>query len=173
MSARLLVLGLLNYAPMHGYELRKVIEQNGMDAWSGVLPGSIYHALHQMTKEGLVQLRNTEQSGNRMRAIYAVTQSGQVELVRLLRETWQSPARSLPVELYTALALLDDLPRGEITAALDVQIESLERERKRWVESRPLKDPLAPHIEATYDNGIEHIDVDLRLLHRLRNILAV
>jgi hypothetical protein len=76
------------------------------------------------------------------------------------------------VELYTALAFLDQMPQTEIAAAIDAQIQSLETERRRWAESRPLKGPFPPHLEATYDNGIEHIDVDLRMLHRLRALFT-
>jgi len=55
---RLFVLGLLYARPRHGYEIRKWLETRRTDLWTGVLPGSIYHALKQMTKEGLV--RNLE-----------------------------------------------------------------------------------------------------------------
>lgn len=171
MSARLLVLGILLQGSLHGYEIRKVIEQNGMDAWSGVLPGSIYHALHQMEREGLVVLEGTEQTGNRMRAVYAISDKGREEFGTLLRAAWSEPANALPTELYLALAFLDELPQTAVVEALDRQIEGLEAVRRRWVEGRPLKGPLPPHLELTYDNGIEHIEADLKLARRLRALL--
>jgi DNA-binding PadR family transcriptional regulator len=172
MSARLLVLGILQQGPLHGYEIRKVIEQNGMDAWSGVLPGSIYHALHQMEREGLVVLEGTEQTGNRMRAVYAISDKGRAEFGALLRKTWSEPASALPTGLYLGLAFLEKLPQAEVIAALDRQIEALDAMRRHWVESRPLKGPMPPHLELTYDNGIEHIEADLRLARRLRQMLT-
>ena len=172
MSARLLVLGILQQGPLHGYEIRKVIEQNGMDAWSGVLPGSIYHALHQMEREGLVVLEGTEQTGNRMRAVYAISDKGRAEFGSLLRKAWSEPAAALPTTLYLGLAFLEKLPPSVVLEALDRQIEGLEGVRRRWIESRPLKGPLPPHLELTYDNGIEHIEADLKLARKLRALLA-
>lgn len=171
MSARLLVLGILLHGPLHGYEIRKTIEQNGMDAWSGVLPGSIYHALHRMESEGFVVLEGTEQTGNRMRAIYAISAKGREEFANLLRQAWSEPVSALPTNLYLGLAFLEKLAPAEVLEALARQIAGLEAERERWVQSRPLKGPLPPHLELTFDNGIEHIEADLRLAQRLHALL--
>lgn len=76
MSTRLMVLGLLHAAPMHGYDIRKRLDIIHAEAWADVLPGSIYHALKQMEKEGLLAVEATERSGNRLRAVYALTDAG-------------------------------------------------------------------------------------------------
>ncbi len=172
MSARLLVLGMLLQSPLHGYEIRKMVEQNGMDAWSGVLPGSIYHALHQMEREGLVALEGTEQAGNRMRAIYAISDQGRDEFANLLRKAWRDLPNALPANLYMGLAFLEKLPRVEVMEALAQQMAALDAERMRWIESKPLKGPLPPHLELIYTNGIEHLEADLRLVRQLHALLA-
>ena len=56
MSVRHLVLGLLDRAPMHGYEIQRVMKEARVDLWAGVLPGSLYHALRKMEGEGLVRI---------------------------------------------------------------------------------------------------------------------
>ena len=42
---RLLVLGLLQFKPLSGYEIQQILQVSQIDVWAGILPGSIYHAL--------------------------------------------------------------------------------------------------------------------------------
>ncbi|NEE20007.1 PadR family transcriptional regulator, partial [Streptomyces sp. SID7499] len=54
MSAiRLLVLGAVRmHGRAHGYQVRNDLEYWGAHEWSNAKPGSIYHALKQMAKQG-------------------------------------------------------------------------------------------------------------------------
>ena len=54
---RLMVLGLLKSKPMSGYEIQQILTKSQSDSWAGILPGSIYHALKKMEKEGLVEIK--------------------------------------------------------------------------------------------------------------------
>src|SRR5918996_1312583 len=56
MSAiRLLVLGAVRqHGRAHGYQVRGDLEFWGAHEWSNAKPGSIYHALKQMAKQGLL-----------------------------------------------------------------------------------------------------------------------
>ena len=67
MSTRLMVLGLLNDTPRHGYEIQKWLEESRTAAWASVLPGSISHALQQIQREGLVEVCEVPQTGHRLR----------------------------------------------------------------------------------------------------------
>lgn len=89
MSTRLLVLGLLNESPKYGYEIQKWLEQSRTDTWADVLPGSIYHALQQLQKEGLVRVSETSQVGHRLKAVYAITDAGRSAFKTLLRQALQ------------------------------------------------------------------------------------
>lgn len=57
MSAiRLLVLGAVRqHGRAHGYQVRNDLEYWGAHEWSNAKPGSIYHALKQMAKQGLLR----------------------------------------------------------------------------------------------------------------------
>lgn len=57
--------------------------------------------------------------------MYEITPGGEKKLRRLLREAWRTPSRTLPSTLYTAITFRDDLPPGEVLAAIDEQI-------RRW-----------------------------------------
>src|SRR5438270_7394415 len=127
MLTRLTILGLLLRQPMSGYEIQLILQVNRSEQWAGILPGSIYHALKKLASEGLVVLQAIEQTGNRTKAIYAITPQGEKEFRRLLRDTWRSPVLHFPSGVYTALGFVDDLPREEVIQALDEQIAALKK----------------------------------------------
>ena len=185
MTARLFVLGLLAERPRHGYEIRKWLEQRRTDLWADVLPGSIYHALKQMTREGLVRLSSTERSGKRVRAIYAITPRGRREFKRLLREAWRTPPRSIPTGINSALTFINDLPRREVIEAVTETITALEQVLETWTSGDWHRPPspspkwskaeyavMTEMISAAFVNGREHISADLKFLRRIRAVLA-
>jgi DNA-binding PadR family transcriptional regulator len=82
---RLLVLGTLAaQGPAHGHQIKRTIETINVEAWSEIRVGSLYHALHQLEAEGLVEAMRTEQPGRMpARTVYAITEAGRQELARL------------------------------------------------------------------------------------------
>jgi DNA-binding PadR family transcriptional regulator len=175
MSTRLMVLGLLHAAPMHGYDISKHLDTIHAEAWADVLPGSIYHALKQMEKEELLAVEVTERSGNRLRVVYALTAAGERAYRAELRLAWTTPPRAFPTDLYTAIAFLDGLPRPELLALVDALLPALEREIAYWVEGEDAKSragAMSEYTRAVFANGRERIEADLRLLQRIRAALA-
>jgi DNA-binding PadR family transcriptional regulator len=168
MNVRLLVLGLLEQKPMHGYELRKLAAQNRIESWTGILPGSIYHALGQLAKEGLIISKATERQGDRVREVFAITRAGRAQLKRLVQEAWRERIRSFPTPLYGALSFRSALDPADERTALDTAIHDLEAEVAAWESARPLKGPMTADQEAMYDNGLTHLRTDLALLRHLR-----
>jgi DNA-binding PadR family transcriptional regulator len=175
MLTRLFVLGLLLRRPMSGYEVQRILQLSRTDLWAGILSGSIYHALKKLEAEGMVTLSVTEQSGNRSRAIYAITPKGEVEYRSVLRETWRSPSPHFPSGLYAALSFTDDLPREEVLGLIDIHIAALEDQLAAWNagehEKAALAGPLPGYVGAIFENGREHMYTDLRFLRHLRETL--
>jgi len=89
MSAiRLLVLGAVRqHGRAHGYQVRNDLEYWGAHEWSNAKPGSIYHALKQMAKQGLLVAHETAPSvaGGPPRTEYEITERGTEEYLALLR----------------------------------------------------------------------------------------
>src|SRR5215813_6910920 len=110
-TTRMVVLGLLAYAPQSGYDMQRLLQQSRAEQWADILPGSIYHALKRLHADGLATLEATEQTGFRLKATYSITPAGRDELRRLLREAWRTPSSSQPAQLYAALSFIHALPR--------------------------------------------------------------
>ena len=159
---------------MHGYEIKQYLELTRADQWAGILVGSIYHAINRLEHEGFIRQQALERTGNRTRAVYAITPAGEHEFRRLLAEAWRTPNRTLPSTLYTAITFLHDLPKDEVLAAVDQQIDALERALAQWEEAEAIKARYgdAAGIQALlFQNSREHFQADLRLLKAIRDRL--
>lgn len=125
MSVRLVILGLLRQQPLHGYELKQIIEDE-MEDWTSIAFGSIYFALGKLAEEGMIKHIATEQENNRpSRYIYEITKAGQKEFLRLLRETWSEIERHY-FALDIGIAFMDALPLEEIKGYLNNRVKVLE-----------------------------------------------
>jgi DNA-binding PadR family transcriptional regulator len=125
MSTRLVILGLLRQQPLHGYEIKQIIEEH-MGDWTSIAFGSIYFALGKLEEEDFAEKAATEKVGGRpSRSIYQITEAGRAEFLRLLRQVWTGVERHY-FALDIALAFAEALPVEEIKGHLRGRIAQLE-----------------------------------------------
>ncbi|PXX57347.1 PadR family transcriptional regulator [Nocardia tenerifensis] len=125
---RLLVLGVMRRRqPTYGYAVRRELLSWRAETWTNVKPGSIYHALKQLTQEGKLSAQGTEGSSEGPgRTLFTVTDAGEAEFRRLLDEALVSVHME---ELGAGIAFMDALPRAHV-------IEKLREQRRRSEEIR-------------------------------------
>ncbi len=132
MSAiRLLVLGAVRqHGRAHGYQVRNDLESWGAHEWSNAKPGSIYHALKQMAKEGLLLVHETAPStaGGPPRTEYEMTEQGTEEYLSLLRSSLTTYDQR-PDVLTSGLGFMVDLPRDEAVGLLKERVRRMEEWR--------------------------------------------
>ncbi|MPY62890.1 PadR family transcriptional regulator [Streptomyces spongiae] len=137
MSAiRLLVLGAVRqHGRAHGYQVRNDLEYWGAHEWSNAKPGSIYHALKQMAKQGLLHAHETAPStvGGPPRTEYEITDAGDQEYFTLLRASLTAYDQK-PDVLSTALGCMVDLERAEVLRLLAERVRSIEEWRRSVTE---------------------------------------
>ncbi|GHB10780.1 PadR family transcriptional regulator [Streptomyces chryseus] len=137
MSAiRLLVLGAVRqHGRAHGYQVRNDLEYWGAHEWSNAKPGSIYHALKQMAKQGLLLAHEIAPStaGGPPRTEYEVTDKGTEEYFALLREALTTYDQKMDV-LSAGIGFIVDLERAEVVELLNRRVEGLEAWRSSVTE---------------------------------------
>ncbi len=79
MSLKHALLGFLNYGPMTGYELKKVVDVSIAHFWNAEL-SQIYPTLKQLEAEGLVDMQVQVQEERPNRKVYSITDDGRSEL---------------------------------------------------------------------------------------------
>src|SRR5262245_41094849 len=100
---RLLVLGVVRArGRVHGYAVHRELLSWRIETWTRVRPGSIYHALKQLTREGKLRAAGAEESAEGPdRTLYRLTPAGAAEFRRRLAAALSSFA---PEELGAGIA---------------------------------------------------------------------
>ncbi|MEU8797614.1 PadR family transcriptional regulator [Spirillospora sp. NPDC048819] len=126
-ATRLLVLGgVRRSGRAHGYEVRRELISWGSDEWAHVNPGSIYHALRQLAKEGLLRAHDVEESdAGPPHTDYEITEAGRAEFLRLLRGALATVDVRHPEMLTAGLGFLTALPRAEAIGLLRERLDGL------------------------------------------------
>jgi DNA-binding PadR family transcriptional regulator len=109
MLTRLLVLWLLSEQPLHGYRIKKILDDEALRFWFPVEYASIYSVLRSLVRGGHVESVAVEREGQRpQRTRYAITPEGRRHLSELLERAWMElSAVGDPIGL--ALAARSDL----------------------------------------------------------------
>jgi DNA-binding PadR family transcriptional regulator len=173
MSAKLIILGLLQEGPMHGYEVKQRIEREEMAEWAGISYGAIYSALNRLARDGFVEKAGTEQVGKRpSRDVYRVTESGHDEFLRLLREALSvAEHRISPIDVGTRF--MGALPRAEAQALLRRHKETLEEVLAHHIQERARivtgyeHTPYLEGICVLFDHGITHVQAEIKWLDQV------
>ena len=163
MSTRLVILGLLRDRPLHGYEIKHIIEDH-MGDWTSIAFGSIYFALGKLAEEGFIEKAGTEQEGGRpSRSIFRITGHGQREFERLLRDVWANLEREY-FSLDIGLFFMNALPREETVAYLRERVARLDGiiEHASIHKAEQLSQPEVPALAATiFDHSLAHYRAEL------------
>ncbi len=125
-ATRLLVLGVVRMrGKAHGYQVRRELLTWKADEWANAQPGSIYHALKQMAKEGLLEAEADNEPG---RTAYRLTQDGEIQFQVLLAGMLSTPDDSNQdaYGLAAAVTFMTALPRATAISLLQHRLTELD-----------------------------------------------
>jgi DNA-binding PadR family transcriptional regulator len=129
---RLLVLGVVRiFQPVHGYWVRRELLSWGVQDWGHVNPGSIYHALRAMARDGAIEEVATDEvagevhGGRPARTSYRLTLDGEQEFFGLLRTALWTLDDD-PTTVLAGLCFMITLPRDEVVEAMRTRSGLLE-----------------------------------------------
>ncbi|WP_340376183.1 PadR family transcriptional regulator [Streptomyces sp. SS7] len=173
-ATKLLVLGVVRgFGRAHGYRVRAELLSWGIDDWANVKPGSIYHALRQLAKSGLLEA--TEIGDWPGRVDYGVTPEGEREFFRLLVEALERPEHRDDM-LSAGLALMPALTRDRAVAALSTRLAVLERQSavlRRDPDTGVAGGTLPRHLGELWTMRTRYVDLGVEwtreLLERVRS----
>ena len=120
-----------------------------VDTWTAVKPPSIYHAVKQLAREGLLEDTGaTDNPRGPARVVYRLTAAGEREFFRLLEAALVSPDIE---EFGAGVAFMRSLSRARVREllaaqlAITVQIDTeLEAMKPQWPD--PAEPPHAQHL---------------------------
>jgi PadR family transcriptional regulator, regulatory protein AphA len=123
MNVKTLCLGILSLQEATGYEIKKDVEEGLFSHFIEASFGSIYPALSQLASEGLVTVREEEQTGKPDKKVYAITEAGRNALKRSICVL---PAKDKYKSEFLFQMLLQDVMSPDILLlAIDKQLADL------------------------------------------------
>ncbi|NOU89837.1 PadR family transcriptional regulator [Paenibacillus sp. LMG 31460] len=124
MSMKLVILGLLMEANRHTYEIRQTMKERGMNNYMKLQDGSLYYAMDQLHKDGLVEALEVIRDTNRPeKTIYQITAAGKLKFQELLVEQLHEEIKhyhplyvALPFSVHGDQAKIADILENKIMA---------------------------------------------------------
>lgn len=154
------VLGMLAYEPMTGYDLKNGIEATVGHFWQESY-GQLYPTLHALHDEGLVSM-TPDATGGRARNVYAITDRGHAALRSWLTdEAHATPVRNeLLLKIFFASHAERDALRPHLEDALSRAREQqgVLRAVKAGIEREPASDHQRFCWALTVDYGLRNAD---------------
>ncbi len=122
------VLALLREAPMHPYQMQRLLRLRHKDEVLALKRGSLYHAIRRLLQAGSIAIETTGREGNRPeRTTYRLAAAGLDELKNTLRRIVATPRRE-PSEFMAAMSFLVHLEPEEAAGQLEQRVRSLDSE---------------------------------------------
>ncbi|MDQ4094940.1 MAG: PadR family transcriptional regulator [Actinomycetota bacterium] len=156
MSVPYALLGLLEPAPRHGYELKREYDSLFNFA-KPVKFGQVYSTLARLQRDGLVDVQTEEPGRGPDRKLYAITPEGVADLDEWLREP--EPAEPYIQSVLFAKVVLA-LASGRDAAAFLESQRAQHLERMRGLTRLKTSGDLADEVVADY--ALAHLEADLR-----------
>lgn len=120
------VLGLLFFEPRYTFEMYRMMIDRRMDFLTGI-PRTLYHAVDRLARDDLIRAVSNERPSVRPeRTIFAITETGRVDLTKRVRRLLEHPEPDARL-FRAALSFIDCLSVSEATTALQVRQDELER----------------------------------------------
>jgi DNA-binding PadR family transcriptional regulator len=158
MSTAFTLLGLLEPAPSHGYELKRAFDHRfGTDK---PLPfGQVYATLGRLERDGRAIVVGTESGEGPERKRYAITEQGVTDLERWLADA-EAPEPHLQTVLFAKVVLALQSGR-DANRFLDTQ-RAAHLARMRELTELRRRSPLTQSLLVDY--ALFHLEADLRWL---------
>ena len=152
MDVRTLCLGVLSLGDASGYEIKKRLESTFNHFYDASFV-SIYPALNQLQKEGLVHCETEAQTNRPDKKVYNLTVDGQLKLVSELNNMLgRDRVRS---DFLVAMLFSDLLPAGRIGEMIDRRLDELRKLvaelENREIKATPAQQFVAGYGRATYE----------------------
>ena len=160
MKARALILGVLHRGDFHPYEIKRRLENAMVECYIDVDVGTLYYAIRQLEKEGLISAVSRERvARGGIRTVYRITPQGKAEFQTLLHRQFEEEG---PVSqtLYGALLFLHLADPALVEELLRRRIERLD---ELIVKLGPIRKELAPVLSTGGEHLLKHIEKQRQL----------
>lgn len=166
----LLFLGLLKDGPKHGYEIKRLIEEE-LFPLVGVKIKSIYYPLKKMEKLGIVQKDVGREGKWPEKFVYSLTPKGEKIFDHMVTESFLSierPYFNIDLSLY----FLQYVDKKIAKRQLRGRVLFLKRIKRELESFRKNADNAKKHLQIILDHDLDLVEAEIKSIMRLAEILS-
>ena len=163
----LIILGLLQDGPKHGYEIKKNIAKV-MGLYTPVITTSIYYPLKNLEERGLITKTISKTGKRPEKYVYSLTKKGNQEFQKLLNQNFlviQRPYLNLDLSLY----FLPSVKPAIAKRRLENRLTNLKKIRiwAKRLKTLLEKKKSSYHLLAIAEHSLNIIDTEVRFTAKL------
>ncbi len=128
-STYLAVLSLIGGGAQYGYEIDKILEEKGYRNWVDIKVASVYKALTQLEKRGLIQGTKTRTSLQPSKKTYKLTPKGKRTLTKQIAQCLSNPPKANSL-FDLGMSAIFLLTKENALAALRERASNLEKQSR-------------------------------------------
>ena len=166
----LLFLGLLKDGPKHGYEIRRLIEEE-LFPFVGLKIKSIYYPLRKMEQLGLVRKDVGREKSWPEKYVYSLTTKGEKTFEHLITESFLSierPYFNIDLSLY----FLQYIDKKRAKRQLRGRLVFLRRIKRDLKELKQNTEKLKKHLFIILDHDLSLVEAEIKSISHLIEILT-
>lgn len=166
----LLFLGLLKDGPKHGYEIRKIIDED-LFPLVGLKIKSIYYPLNKMEKLGLVK-KDIDRAGKfPEKYVYQLTKKGESVFETLITDSFLSIERPY-FQIDLSLYFLPYVDKKIALKRLRVRASFLKKIRKQIETFKASIKDGNEHFKVILDHNLDLVDTEIKSIIRFKEVLS-
>jgi len=166
----LLFLGLLKDGPKHGYEIKRLIDEE-LFPFVGLKIKSIYYPLKKMEKLGLIKKDVGREGKWPEKYVYSLTAKGDKIFDHLVTESFISIERPY-FNIDLALYFLQYVDKGIAKRQLRGRILFLRRIRRELQEVKKAMNKTQGHLEIILDHDLDLVHAEINSITKLNKVLT-
>ncbi len=166
----LLFLGLLKDGPKHGYEIKRLIDEE-LFPFVGLKIKSIYYPLRKMEQLGLIK-KDVGREGNwPEKYVYGLTPKGEKIFDHLITESFVSierPYFNIDLSLY----FLQYVDKKIAQKQLRGRVKFLNRIKRELMHLKKNMKIPKDHLKIILDHDIDLVEAEIKSIQRLSDVLS-
>ena len=143
----LIVLGMLKRESMSAYDIQKLVEYRNISKWVKISTPSIYKKVIQLEEKGFITSRTEKEGKMPEKAVYSLTDAGNVEFEKLMFEISCKPI-NIFLDFNAVIVNLESMEKEQQRECLD-NIEGNINVLKSYLEENMDLKENAPDVPAT------------------------
>jgi len=166
----LLFLGLLKDGPKHGYEIKRLIEED-IFPFLGLKIKSIYYPLKKMEKIGLIKKDVGREGKWPEKFVYSLTTEGDKIFHHLINDSFSSierPYFNIDLSLY----FLQYVDKKIAKRQLRGRVMFLKRIKRQLQSLKNTVDPTKKHLQVILDHDQDLVEAEIKSIARLFDVLV-